>query len=302
MVMGQRARGKLGLVLLSPESNKPIKTKVDNLKTQAYRLTRSSLGLVAGMVVGSLWIGAQIASAQDPAPAAPKEPPKPKGWESSAAAGLTLTKGNSESFMATLTLNSSRKWERDEVLLGGGAGYGETKTVKWGDPSNGEKSKTQDYLMGFGQYNHLFTERLYGGVRLDGLHDAISGIEYRFSLSPILGYYLVKEQRTTLAGEAGPTFIYENKGGDKKGYVGLRFAERFEHKFNDRSRLWQSAEYIPQVDDFNNYLLNFELGVSTKITQSVGLRVVMQDNYVNKPAPGRRTNDLKLVAGVDYSF
>jgi putative salt-induced outer membrane protein YdiY len=272
------------------------------VKTQTYRFKGLSLGKAAAIVAGTLWLGAQGAFAQAPAPAPAKEPPKPKGWESSAAAGLTLTKGNSENFLATLTLNTSRKWERDEVLLGAGAGYGENKKVDFGSPNNGEKSKTQDYLMGFGQYNHLFTERLYGGVRLDGLHDSISGIEYRFSLSPILGYYFVKAARTTLAGEAGPTFIYENRGGDKKGYMGLRFAERFEHKFNDRARMWQSAEYIPQVDDFNNYLVNFELGASTKITQSIGLRVVLQDNYVNKPAPHRRTNDLKLVAGVDYTF
>jgi hypothetical protein len=288
------------------QSNKSRARKVIIMKTQAYRMMGSSLGRVTGMIAGALWLGAQVASAQDPAAAAPaaqaKEPPKAKGWESSAAAGLSLTKGNSENFLATLTLNTSRKWEREEVLLGAGAGYGYSKKVEFGAPDNGEKTKTQDYLMGFGQWNHLFTERLYGGVRVDALHDSIADIEYRFNLSPILGYYFVKAKNTTLAGEAGPSFIYENRGGDKKGYIGLRFAERFEHKFNDRARVWQMAEYIPQVDDFNNYLVNFEVGASTKITESIGLRVVLQDNYVNKPAPHRRTNDLKLVAGVDYTF
>ncbi|MBN2506581.1 MAG: DUF481 domain-containing protein [Verrucomicrobia bacterium] len=236
------------------------------------------------------------------APAAAKEPEKPKGWESAAAAGFSMTKGNSDNFLATLTINTSRKWERDEVLLGAGAGYGENKIVKHKDPSDGEKTKTQDYLMGFGQWNHLFTERLYGGLRLDALHDSVAGIEYRFTLSPILGYYFVKAPRTTLAGEVGPSFLYEKRGGDSKGYMGLRFAERFEHKFSDRARLWQTLEYIPQVDDFDNYLVNFELGASTKITESIGLRVVFQDNYVSQPAPHRKCNDIKLVAGMDYTF
>lgn len=262
-------------------------------KPHNYHILGPALGLAMALVTGTVLLAAQSASAQAPAP----EPEKPKGWESSAAAGLTLTKGNSESWLATLTINSARKWKTDEVLLGAGLGFGENKDV-----DTGVRTKTQDYLMGFGQWNHLFTERLYGGVRVDGLHDSVADLEYRFKLSPIVGYYFIKEKRTSLSGEAGPSFVYEKKGGDSKGYVGLRFAERFEHQFNDRARIWQMAEYIPQVDDFNNYLVNLEVGVSTKITESIGLRAVFQDNYVNKPAPGRRSNDIKLIAGVDYTF
>lgn len=269
------------------------------MKRLTPHIVDSALRFLTGAVCGAVLLGALAAFAQAPAPApaTAKEPEKPKGWESTAAAALSLTKGNSESVLGTLTLNSVRKWEQDEALLGGSAGYGETK-----DQKTGNKSKTQDLLGGFAQWNHLFTQRLYGGLRADALHDSVAGIEYRFSLSPILGYYFIKEARTSLSGEAGPSFLYENRGGDKKGYMGLRFAERFEHKFNDRSRVWQTAEYIPQVDEFDNYLLNLEIGASTKITQSVGLRVVLQDNYVNRPAPGRRSNDLKLMAGVDYAF
>ncbi len=260
-------------------------------KTQVYRMAGSSLGLAAAVVAGMGFWTTNAAAAAAP------EPEKPKSWERTASVGLTLTKGNSDSYQLNAGLNASRKWERDELLLGANAGYGKTKDVQTGD-----STKTAEYLSGFGQWNHLFTERWYGGGRLEGLHDGIAGIDYRFTLSPLAGYYLLKEKRTTLSVEAGPSFIYEKRGGDTKGYMGLRAAERFEHKFNDRARLWQTAEYIPQVDDFDNYLVNAELGVDTKITKSISLRVVLQDNYVNRPAPGRKSNDVKLIAGVAYSF
>jgi hypothetical protein len=32
------------------------------------------------------------------------------------------------------------------------------------------------------------------------------------------------------------------------------------------------------------------------------LRVTLQDWYVSNPAPGRESNDLKLIAGVNYKF
>src|SRR5437870_1185992 len=105
------------------------------------------------------------------------KPVAQKGWETTAAAGVTLTRGNSRTFLANLSLDTRRKWERDEAALGVSGGYGET-TV------NGSDQKNTDYLKSFGQYNRLFNDRLYGGVRLDGEYDGIAGVDYRFRVSP----------------------------------------------------------------------------------------------------------------------
>ena len=43
----------------------------------------------------------------------PETPPK---WDTTAAAAITLTRGNSETFMGTLSLDTKRKWEKDEIL------------------------------------------------------------------------------------------------------------------------------------------------------------------------------------------
>ncbi len=214
-----------------------------------------------------------------------------KGWESSASAGLTLTRGNSDTLLGTLGINSSRKWPRDEVLLGSQFTYGEV-----------EDAKTAESLSAFGQYNHLFTERFYGGVKLDFLHDDIADLEYRVTLSPMAGYYLIKRPSTLLAVEAGPAFVYEKQGDDETGYIGARLAERFEHKFNENARIWQSLEFLPQVDDLDNYLLIAELGAEAALNTKLSLRAVLQNHYDNQPAPGRRKNDLKLITAVAYKF
>ena len=56
--------------------------------------------------------------------------PKPPGWETSAAAGVTLTRGNSDTLLATLSLDTKRKWERDEAFAGVSGGYGENDDTK----------------------------------------------------------------------------------------------------------------------------------------------------------------------------
>jgi hypothetical protein len=228
-------------------------------------------------------------------------PPKPH-WESVASADLALTRGNSDSLLATISLNTTRKWTNNEVLFGAAAGFG-NNTTKNSTTGENTTSETQDYVKGFGQWNHLFTERLYAGVRADGIYDHIAGINYRFTVSPLAGYYLVKETNTFLSGEIGPSFVFQQLAGEPPdSYVGLRLAQRFEHKFKSGAKLWESVEWIPQVDKFDNWILNAEAGISAPVTKSMDVRLVAQDGYNNQPASGKLKNDFKLMAGIGYRF
>ena len=253
---------------------------------------------VPGTLLGvttTLLVGCGIASGQGAAAAPP--PPETLGWVTTAAAGLTLTRGNSETFLATLSLDTKRKWEKDEVFLGVSGGYG-NNTVNDAEVVNTE------FIQGFGQYNRLFSDRFYGGLRLDAQDDRIAGIEYRLKVSPMVGYYLIKNDKLTLAAEAGPTLIEEHlKGQEPHGYWAARLAERGEYKLTATTKLWESLEYLPKVDDWSqNYLLNFEAGIDTAISKQWSLRVVFQDQYASQPANGRKCNDLRLLAGTAYKF
>lgn len=225
-----------------------------------------------------------------------------KTWETSAAVGLTLTKGNSETFLATLTLDTKRKWDHDEVSAGLAFGYGESEVTDSAGVTTTDKNT--DFGAAFGQYNHLFNERLYGGLRLDAGYDDIAGVDYRFKVSPLVGYYFVKNEKTSLAAEAGPSFVFEKlQGSGDDSFVALRIGERFEHKLTKTTRVWQSAEYLPDVSDWTvKYLVNAELGIEAAISTQLGLQVVLQDNYDSQPASGREHNDVRLIAGVKYKF
>lgn len=218
-------------------------------------------------------------------------------WESSAAAGLSLTRGNSETLLATLDLKSTRKTPTDEIILGATAAYGENK-----NQVTDKTDKTAESLAALAQYNHTINERWYAGLRADFLHDELADLKYRFTISPLIGYYAIKETDTTLKFEAGPSGVFERQGDEDNQYAALRLAERFEHKFNPKAKLWQSLEYIPQVDRFHNYLLIAEVGAEAALTERFSLRGVIQDYYDNEPAAGRKRNDLKLITSLVYKF
>lgn len=242
---------------------------------------------VTGLAAVLTW---SAAGARAQTAAEPEKETKPK-WESSASLGFTLTDGNSDTLLLTGNIKTQKKMPRDEIAFGVDGAYGEN-----------EGEKNNETLHGFGQYNRLFTDRFFGYLRADALHDGIADIDYRVALSPGAGYYFVKEKKVTLAGEVGPGVIFERKGGESDTYMTIRFAERFEWKITEKSRLWQSVEYLPQVDDFANYIINAEIGIETAITPKIWLQTYVQDNYVSQPAPGRESNDVKLVTGISYKF
>ncbi|MCX7867786.1 DUF481 domain-containing protein [Limisphaera sp. VF-2] len=225
------------------------------------------------------------------------EPPPPKLWTSSAFLGLTLTRGNSDTFLGNLTLDSRRQAPRWELALGLTAGYGES-TVE------GETEKTAEYMRGFGQYDRRFHQRGYLGLRNDAEYDAIAGVDYRLRVSPLVGWYLIQRTNTHLRVEAGPSWVFENlEGRPSDQYTAFRAGERFEHKLNQNTRLWQTLEYIPQVDDWSTrFLLIAEAGVDAAITRSLSLSLVLQNNYNNDPPAGRKANDLRVLAGLRYKF
>jgi len=254
--------------------------------------------LLNAATLGFCLLGAPATQGQTTADAAKTN------WQSSAAVGLTLTRGNSENMLFNANIETFRQWERDELRLGADATYG-TTTIETTD-ANGvkkdETSTTASQERGFGQYNRLFTERFYGGLRLEVLHDDIADVSYRITVSPLAGYYLIKKENTKLSGEIGPGFIFERQGGEKDEYVSLRIGERFEHKFSARARMWQTAEFLPKVEDFSDYLFNFEIGAEASLTTKLSLRVVFRDNYNSEPADGRKENDLQLISGIAYKF
>src|SRR5690242_1125436 len=51
-------------------------------------------------------------------------PPPPPEWTGSVAAGLSLTKGNSDTMLLTLSGRATKKWDLNELSLGAIGAYG----------------------------------------------------------------------------------------------------------------------------------------------------------------------------------
>ncbi len=227
-------------------------------------------------------------------------PPKPKAvWKSSVAAGLTLTSGNSETTLATVGAETSRKTDQNEWGLGADGAYGRSKVSGQANPTT-----TAELLHGFTQYNQLFTDRFYGYGRVEGRHDGVADLKYRVSLGVGAGYYFIKNTNTDLSVDAGPGYVFQKQDDESITYTGLRVGEKFHQALSDRARLWQAAEWSPQIDKFNNYIINAELGIEADLTRDkkLALRSYVTDSFNNEPVPGFKKNDLTWVTAIAYKF
>ncbi|HUD47526.1 MAG TPA: DUF481 domain-containing protein [Candidatus Baltobacteraceae bacterium] len=220
-------------------------------------------------------------------------------WQNTATLGVTLARGNTDTTLVSLALDSEKKWGHSDLHLGADDLYGQSKIE-----GTSSSTTTADAEHGFVQYNQDFTDRFYGYARIEAMHDGIAGIQYRFALVPGAGYYFLKNKKVDLSLEGGPGYIAEKLDDQTSSYVTLRIAEKCHYQISTHAKAWETIEFLPQVDYFNNYIVNAEAGIEAGLNKSdkLALRTVIDDSYDNVPAAGRLKNDLKLIAGITYKF
>lgn len=248
------------------------------------------VSLVMLALVGS------VTAAEKKAKVDKSEPIAKNGVATTLSAGLTLADGNSE----TLAANASLKTEGEKaglgsVWAGAEANYGESTVDE-------VKDTTVENAKVFANVKKTLSPRTFGYLDASVLYDDVALIDYRATVGPGLGAYLVKNGKRTLTLEAGPSHVWEKIDGESNDYLALRFAERYTCQISATAKLVQSLEYLPAAEDFDDYLLSGEIGVEASMTERLSLKVVLQDKYDSTPAPGAERNDLSLIAGIGFTL
>lgn len=237
-------------------------------------------------------LGAAAALAADAKPGSTN----PSPWAITLSAGGVFTDGNSETFKGNASLLvEGEKAPLGSVRAGAEVNYGESKV-------DGDKRTDTDNGKVFVNAKKTLSPMTFAYGDAAALRDDLAKLDYRVVLGPGVGLYAIKNARTSLSVEAGPSYLWEKKDHVSSEYWALRAAERFEFKISDTARCWQSAEVLGRVDDFDDYLLNAEVGVEAALNSYFNLRLVLQDKYDNQPGEGLKSNDISLIAGVSLKL
>jgi putative salt-induced outer membrane protein YdiY len=212
-------------------------------------------------------------------------------WDSSINAGLTLTRGTVDSILFNIGFETIGTFKQSEVLLSANYLYGETNSTI-----------SNDVLRLAAQYNYLITDQFYAGIAANFLTDNVAAVDYRINAHPTLGYYLIKNEQTKLAIEAGVGYTWEKQNGLKDDRASLRFAERFSHTFLNGAAIFQNFEIFPALEDLGNYIMMFEAGFTVPLTEKIAFKSSVRNITDSQPAPGLEKNDLTVLAGITYGI
>ena len=210
-----------------------------------------------------------------------------KPWELTLAAGTALNSGNSDTRLSSASAIYEYKGKVHELLFSADTAYGTDKGSANVDNSNGKAD-----------YHFRFTDLTYALTDVAAARDAIADLQYRVIASPGLGLYLVKSDTMSLGFEAGPGYVVERKGNVDDNAWTMRAAERGEWQALATSKIWESVEYVPHLDDFQQYVITAEAGAQAAITTLLNVRLVVKDAYDNAPAPGRKPNDVSITGAL----
>lgn len=209
-------------------------------------------------------------------------------WAREISLGVNATKGNSDTQLVKAEAKASQEGVWDMGVDGSYArSEGETKT---------EKAK------GHLQYDEAVGARLYAGARVSAEYDGGAGLKYRVVAGPVAGLYLLREGTMDLSVEAGPSFIGEKKGDDREEYAAVRAAQKFSKNWSDRSKAWESVEYVPDLRGGDNYVVESQAGIEAAINSSLGLKVTVTHKYTAEPAEDKEREDVELVTSLTYRF
>lgn len=225
-----------------------------------------------------------------------------KNWETKISFGYEFNDGNTESESFSGAISTEKNigvWRLDAKAEGS---YKENSTrnadgKKVDEQTEGNAKIKADLKRLFGSFF------IYAGEEIS--HDAISDIKYRSITSLGVGVFLWDEPDFRFPISLGLAYVTE-EAPESDDYLALRFTEETTWQVNANLKLWQKFEFIPEVSEFDNILINGEIGGETKLTETLSLSIKYVIEYDAEPGMDGDSElektDSKFITQINYTF
>ena len=215
-------------------------------------------------------------------------------WTGGGSFGFALARGNSQTTNLALGFNALRKTTTDAWVINATSIYST-------DDKLGVTSANS--FGGLIRYDHNLNKKLFVYGAFAGMYDTLQLLNYRFMPSGGLGYHAIASKTTTLDLLGGLGYTRESYyDGTINDLLTATLGDEFAHKFTANTSMTQSLYYLPSLNDTSNYRVNFNVGLATKLNHFLTANMNFNDQYVNKPVPGNKYNDIVFTTGLGFAF
>lgn len=230
------------------------------------------------------------------APALAQEtPPEPTPlWQGTVGAGLSLTSGNADTSNFNLGFDlvrdpSTRNLIKAEGLYLRGSNDGETIV-------NRSALGVRD--------EYAYSERTFLFGQVDYLRDTFKSIDYLLAPTAGIGRKLYVTDVALLSVDGGMGVVWEkNPGFELLTSGAVTAGQHFDLRLSETASFTQSITALWKMNDFNDGLYTFRVGLVTSITPRTQLSIEFLDSFKNRPpTPDIKKNDVAIVTTFSYAF
>jgi putative salt-induced outer membrane protein YdiY len=215
-------------------------------------------------------------------------------WTGGGNLGFALARGNSQTTNLALGFNVLRKTSTDAWVVNAASIYST-------DDKLGITSANS--LGGLIRYDHDLNKKLFAYGVFAGMYDTLQLLNYRIMPGGGLGFHAIATPTTTLDLLGGLGYTRESYyNGTVNNLLTATLGDEFSHKFTASTSITQNLYYLPSLNDTSNYRVNFSVGISTKLNGWMTANANFLDQYINKPVPGNKYNNVLFTTGLGFTF
>ncbi len=224
-----------------------------------------------------------------------QEPPPPgQTWSGNFGAGLSLTRGNSDTKNVNLSAQLAQRIDAKNL-----AKY---DAFYLRADQNGDLTVDRTTFGGRDEYTISPVMYAFGDAHF--LRDKFKQIDYLVSPTVGAGYHFIKEKDLDVAAEGGLGLVVEKDAGHARETSGALTARQLlTWKFSPTATLGEVASGLWKTKAFGDALYHFEGSLASDLTTRSQLKLSAIDDYKTRPpAPGVKKNDISIIAAVVMKF
>jgi len=221
--------------------------------------------------------------------------------------GGVLSSGNSRSLSVTTSATFRLRREANQLSAAAAVNYGRAAAT----PADDQETNVENYQARV-RYDRFITERLAAFLAVSVRRDRFQGLDLRLNVDPGFAYYFIDTKPTRLWGELGydlqhdvrrDEFIEADPTIDKsETRHSARLFGGYQQSLGENVAFNTGLEYLQAVKDTENWRLNWDVGLTSKIGGNFSLASTFSLKYDHNPLPGLRETDTTTAISVVYQL
>lgn len=229
---------------------------------------------------------------------------KPVVWSGSINAGGSISTGNTERRTASAAAEAIRRTRDTRLTLRASWDYGEDKKDTTGDGLLDTWVLSQRRTFGSAKFDYFLTEKLYAYGQASGENDRFADLKLRTTIGGGLGYQLLDEATFALQGEAGVSYVNEDRypPAPDDEYTAARLAYSLRWDITPDVQFLQDTEAYPSLENGDDIYARVDSRLRTTLVDKMFAQLQHVFDYDNTPAPGNQRDDHRFILSVGWSF